>query len=248
MTKKKEILWKHLIQSSLVDSEIKAKALIAAGQVLVNDQRIDKPHVEVDLSSEIRIKKQKKFVSRAGDKLHYFINEYSLSKKFEAAMVLDAGASTGGFTNVALDLGAKKVVAVDVGKAQLDWSIRNHDKVEVFEKTDIQSFVSDHTFDIFLMDISFQSIARISKNLPWNLLKPKALCIFLVKPQFELSSSSIPSGGVVKDQTLRMQALDQVKVSLPHGLGAKAFHADSALEGRMGNRELFLCFDYDKNE
>ncbi|NRA44228.1 MAG: TlyA family RNA methyltransferase [Oligoflexales bacterium] len=230
-----------LVEKNLAEHLKEASALIMAGKVVVNDQRIDKTGQLVDAQCQIRIKGKKSYVSRGGDKLASAIRHFKLEKSFEGKTVLDIGASTGGFTDCALKHGAKQVTALDVGANQLDWSLRVNPQVNSLESTDIRSFDASTypAFDWILADISFNGFARLAPHIV-GAGSPQTLFLLLVKPQFELPSSQVPKGGVITQKELREEALSQA-ISAFEQLGLKLIGSvDSGIKGRSGNQEIFI--------
>src|SRR6478735_3134670 len=155
--KDKYRLDERLVSLGLMGDLTEARALIMAGQVLVDEQRIDKPGHLVRDGQNLRLKDQKRFVSRGGEKLWGAVHDLGLAASLQGATVLDCGASTGGFTDCCLQLGAKKVYALDVGHNQLAWKLRTDPRVVVREQCDIRQVVGiiDETIDFVVADISF---------------------------------------------------------------------------------------------
>jgi 23S rRNA (cytidine1920-2'-O)/16S rRNA (cytidine1409-2'-O)-methyltransferase len=240
-----EPLWELLIDLGLADSKSQAVGLVMAGQVVVGDQRVDKPNTKVSPRLSIRVKGQELFVSRAGLKLFRWAEQTGRLGVFENASVLDIGSSTGGFTDVALTRRCKSVCCVDVGTNQLAWKLRSDERVEVFEKTDIRDFKpAGRAFDLVLMDISFQSISRVFADLPWSAFAPNCKFVFLLKPQFELPSVDVPEGGVVLSESSHKKAIDIVRRTfLERSIDIQDVTASPVL-GRTGNQEFFLYAEF----
>ena len=230
-----------LVELGYCNSLSEAGAVIMAGKAVVNDQRMDKPGVKVGPKDEVRVKGSKEFVSRGGLKLHRAIEDFGVGARFAGAVVLDAGASTGGFTDCCLKLGAEKVFAVDVGTNQLDWSLRQHPKVHVREQTDIRSLgLADvGVLDFIVADLSFIGLAQVLPGLV-ALASPKTELILLVKPQFELPSAEVPKGGVVTSDDDRQKAVANILEILGQLGFSESSVADSRLAGRTGNVEIFV--------
>ena len=171
-----------------------------SGNVFIGSQRIDKPGTKVEMNCNLILKKKNKmWVSRGGYKLDQAIRKFNVDCTDIIAM--DIGASTGGFTDVLIKKGAKKVYSVDVGYGQLDWNIRNNARVVVLEKTNARyldnKLISDK-LDAIVCDVSFISLKKIIKpNVKF--LKTKGWLISLIKPQFEIGKDLLGKGGVVKD-------------------------------------------------
>jgi 23S rRNA (cytidine1920-2'-O)/16S rRNA (cytidine1409-2'-O)-methyltransferase len=245
---KKERLDQGLVRLSLVESLDEARALILAGAVIVNEQRIDKPGTMILLSDKVRLKQKSRFVSRGGDKLLGAIEALGLKTQFNDKIILDIGSSTGGFTDCVLQLGAKKVYAIDVGTNQLAWSLRKDPRVISKEETHIKDFVRPphEAFDWIVADVSFNSISNLADEIAR--LSSRSSLLILVKPQFELEAGQIPRGGIVTDDTDRRKAVDKA-------IGALASHGwkivstlNSPLKGASGNQEIFLYATWDQEQ
>jgi 23S rRNA (cytidine1920-2'-O)/16S rRNA (cytidine1409-2'-O)-methyltransferase len=232
----------RLVRDGLVSDLRQAQALIMAGQVLVGEQRADKAGLFVSDSVAIRVKGLSRFVSRGGEKLWGAIEDLALAELFPAAVVLDCGASTGGFTDCALQLGASRVYALDVGFNQLSWKLRQDLRVVVMEKTDVRDLTSviDPHLKIVLADISFNSLDRLLPALSRVAPETGVDFILLVKPQFELQAEEVPEGGVVMDASSRQKALLLVIQAMQREGLKVLHHVDSRLAGRDGNLEIFV--------
>lgn len=234
-----------LLAREIVTSEKEAEAHILAGNVLVNEQKIQKGSDLVSEDAEVRLKKTSKYVSRGAEKLAGALKDFGLDREFAGCCVLDVGASTGGFTQIALESGAKKVVALEMGNNQLAWELRKDSRIEVHERTSVKDFVPESTnFDWILVDVSFTSVARIVDALARLGTKGKTRALILVKPQFELPVQFVPEGGVVLDDALRQKAVSLATVALEK-VGVKVMGAkDSRLPGTNGNQEIFILCSY----
>lgn len=229
----------YLVEAKLVDSIEKARSLVMAGHVVVNDQRQDKPGYQVRKKDIVRLKSISHFVSRGGEKLYSALKEMGLLESFTATVVLDCGASTGGFADCCLSLGAKKVVCVDIGTNQLDWKVKSDARVVSFEKTDIKSFSSNEVFDWILADLSFVKLVDYVSHLK-NLSASNTQVIALIKPQFELDVSEVPSGGVVIDPSMQKKAIDLVSSKfVSSGYSIERVQRSLVL-GQKGNQEFFI--------
>jgi 23S rRNA (cytidine1920-2'-O)/16S rRNA (cytidine1409-2'-O)-methyltransferase len=198
---KKERIDKLLVDQGLVSTRARAQAMIIAGHILVNDVPITKPGEKILETSSIRLREAElKYVSRGALKLKAAMDTFHLSVAGQAA--LDIGASTGGFSEVLLEYGARKVFAIDVGTNQLAWKIRNDPRVVSRENCNAR-YLEPKNFDevpsFFVMDVSFISIRLILPTVR-KLLMPESPCVVLFKPQFELGREWVGEGGVVKDQ------------------------------------------------
>jgi 23S rRNA (cytidine1920-2'-O)/16S rRNA (cytidine1409-2'-O)-methyltransferase len=238
--KKPQRLDDMLIQLGFFESLAQARSSIMAGHVIVNDQRIDKPGSSIGQDAIIRIKGMERFVSRGGEKLLAAITALNLKDDFIDKVILDVGASTGGFTDCVLQLGAKTSIALDVGTAQLDWKLRSDPRVIAIEKTDIKEFdaPADHVINWVLADVSFTSLAKLIPYIRKS--APKARLLLLVKPQFELPREKIPDGGIVTDDQDRALALELVVKALKSEGYTIEQTLDAPVAGRQGNREIFV--------
>ncbi len=240
--KDKYRLDERLIALGLALDVVEARALIMAGQVLVDEQRVDKPGQMVREAQNLRLKEQKRFVSRGGDKLWGAIHDLGIAHLFLGATVLDCGASTGGFTDCSLQLGAAKVYALDVGHNQLAWKLRTDPRVVVQEQCDIRevSGIIDHSINIAVADISFNSLDRLLPALRAAVPAKAVHFLLLVKPQFELSADEVPVGGVVEDDASRQSALTIAQRAIKREGLEFLQSVDSQVSGREGNREIFV--------
>lgn len=242
MASKKERIDKILVDRGMVQSRERARALIMAGQVVVADHVAEKAGQMVPVEAEVRLKGEMlPFVSRGGMKLQKALDEFNID--VAGLVALDVGASTGGFTDCLLQRGAAKVLAVDVGYAQLAWQLRRDERVVNLEKTNIRYLTPDRLQevpDIAVIDASFISLAKV---LPAtiSLLKDEGLIIALIKPQFEVGRGEVGKGGVVRDAEKHREVIAAIK-SLAELLGLKVRGVtESPILGPKGNRE-FLIF------
>lgn len=208
----KERLDITLYKKGLVRSRNTAKSLIEANQVLVNGKIINKANFLVSLDETIEILEPMKYVSRAGLKLEKGITTFNIDLKDK--VVLDIGASTGGFTDCSLQFGAKKVYALDVGHDQLDKSLLSNSKVMNLEKTnvkDLNSIKFDEAIDVIVCDVSFISLKHVFSNIKF-LTNSDTIMLFLIKPQFELSPEIISKcNASVKNKKYHDMAIQKVK-------------------------------------
>jgi len=237
----KERLDKIVVERGLAESRTRAQAMILAGQVLVSDQRIDKPGQMVDADAEIRIKGESlRYAGRGGLKLEAALTAFNVDPAGKNC--LDVGASTGGFTDCLLQRGAARVWAVDVGHNQLVWRLRQDPRVEVLEGVNARSLepsLFPVRFDLATVDVSFISLAIVLPPLA-RLLTEDAECILLVKPQFEVGRGEVGRGGIVKDPLKHRRVLQSVREAANDcGLVAVAVVASPIL-GAKGNREFLM--------
>jgi 23S rRNA (cytidine1920-2'-O)/16S rRNA (cytidine1409-2'-O)-methyltransferase len=239
-TAKKVRLDKLIFERGLVQSREKAKALILAGNVLVNEQVVDKAGSLIKQDDRVSLKERMKYVSRGGLKLEHALNEFTLDVNDTIAM--DVGASTGGFTDCLLQNGAAKVYAVDVGYGQFDLKLRNDRRVVLFEKTNIRHLERDaikDRIDIAVIDVSFISLLIVIPKV-LEFLKERAEIIALIKPQFEVGRKDVGKGGVVKDEEKRHAAVDKIKSeSEKMGLAVDGI-TESPIKGPKGNVEYLI--------
>ncbi len=238
---KKERLDILLVERGLTSSREKAKKLIMAGLVFVDQQREDKAGTKIDKEADIFVKEDPNpYVSRGGLKLHKAIRAFDI--QLEEAICMDVGASTGGFTDCMLQHGAQKVYSVDVGYGQFDWGLRQNPKVVCLEKTNVR-YLTDETvtdlLDFVSVDVSFISLSKILEPV-LKLMKDSAYICCLIKPQFEAGREKVGKKGVVKDPAVHEEVInrivgifEQLKV-LPLGLGY------SPITGPEGNIEYLI--------
>jgi 23S rRNA (cytidine1920-2'-O)/16S rRNA (cytidine1409-2'-O)-methyltransferase len=230
-----------LMERGLADSREKAQALILAGQVLVDEQKVQKCGTLVRVKAPLRLLGVSlKYVSRGGLKLEGALEHFRINP--DGRICLDIGASTGGFTDCLLQRGAAKVFAVDVGTNQLDWKLRRDPRVVVLERTNARHLKFEligQRVGLVTMDVSFISATLILPAIP-PLLEPWGEALVLVKPQFEVGKGQVGKGGIVRDSDLRLQAVAKVSRKLLD-LGFRDLaHTESVLPGAEGNREYFL--------
>ncbi len=230
-----------LAARGLAESREKAQAIIFAGQVLVNGQKIDKAGALVPGDAEIRILGETlRYVSRGGLKLEKALHEFEVS--VEGKVALDIGASTGGFTDCMLQHGCGKVYAVDVGYGQLAWKLRQDPRVVVIERTNIRALepqLVPEPADIAVVDVSFISLEKVIPAV-LKLLKPNSEIIALIKPQFEAGKESVGKGGIVRDPAARIAAVEKVSECI-RGLGLEIRGViPSPITGQDGNVEFLI--------
>jgi len=238
-----------LVARQLVSSRTMATRHIQAGEVLVNQQRVTKPATKVADNDTIELTTSgPRFASRAGHKLAGALEAFPI--EVADARCLDAGASTGGFTDVLLRHGAKHVVAVDVGHDQLVPWLRSDPRVEVHEGLNVRYLTRDDIgapVDIIVSDLSFISLRLVIQALV-GVCKPEAQLVLMIKPQFEIGRQKLPKTGVVVDPAQRRDAvLGVIEAAVHHGLAPQAITA-SSLPGQDGNKEFFFWATYKVNE
>lgn len=216
--------------------------MIMAGDVYVDGQRCDKAGTRIGTDATIEVRGGIPYVSRGGLKLQAALDafDYDCTER----VVIDVGASTGGFTDCVLQHGAVRVYAVDVGYGQLAWELRQDDRVVVIERTNIrhmQPDAIDEPCDLAVIDCSFISLELVLPNT-LHFLKPDADVIALVKPQFEAGRENVGKGGVVRDEQARNEAIESV-LETARNLGLQVIdRTDSPVHGPAGNVEHLVWF------
>jgi 23S rRNA (cytidine1920-2'-O)/16S rRNA (cytidine1409-2'-O)-methyltransferase len=250
-----------LVERGFAESRHKAQALLLAGQILVNEQKVEKPGQTVDPEAEIRVLRQLRFASRAGAKLQAALDHFHIS--VDGRTCADLGASTGGFTDCLLQNGACKVYAFDVGKGQLAWKLQRDPRVIVRDAFNVRALCpADMPEDISLVsiDLSFISVTKVLPSLKDSIVSPRVAendkppeseihmvdIVVLVKPQFEVGKGEVGKGGIVRDSDKRIQALEMVM-----GFAAqKGFRvvgsSPSPIAGAGGNQEFLLYLQLEK--
>jgi len=239
-TEKKIRLDLLLVQKGLAESREKARALIMAGLVEVDQVAANKPGHLVAPLSTLSIKKTLPYVSRGGLKLEAALDRFSVDVKDR--VLLDVGASTGGFTDCLLQRGAKKVVAVDVGYGQFHWKLRQDPRVVLLEKTNIRNLAPGtvkEDLDGAVIDVSFISL-KLALPAASRLLKPQAFAIVLVKPQFEVGKGQVGKGGVVRDPALHQEVLDSLCAFFGEVGWKVEGQIPSPVLGPKGNKEFLV--------
>ena len=247
--KNKMRLDEYLVENEYFENLEIAKRQIMVGNIIVNEQKVDKPGeiISLDKIKSIRIKeKDIPYVSRGGLKLEKAIKVFELD--FKDKIVLDIGASTGGFTDCSLQNGAKFVYAIDVGTNQLDWKLRNDSRVKSIENkhiNDLEKKDLQDDIDIIVMDISFISIKKVLYKIK-EFLKDNGFAIFLIKPQFEAERSEIYKG-IVDDFSVHKRIINEVVEE------AKIYQlflenlTVSPIKGTKGNTEYLAKFNKKNN-
>lgn len=230
-----------LYTKGLAVSREKARAMILAGEVKVDGNMVDKPGTGIKEEADITVESSiPRYVSRGGFKLEKAIKEFQVS--FQDKVVLDVGASTGGYTDCALQNGAGKVYAVDVGYGQLDWSLRNNPQVINIERTNIRYFTLEdlgEKVDIITVDVSFISTALVFPVIK-HFLNEKGVIICLIKPQFEAGKDKVGKKGVVRDAGVHIDVLlNCINFALKEGLMCTDV-TYSPITGPQGNIEYFI--------
>ena len=237
----KERLDVLLVKRELATSREKAKAIIMAGNVLVDGQREDKAGSMFADTVTITVKeKALPYVSRGGLKLEKAMKNFEI--KLIGKTCMDVGSSTGGFTDCMLQNGARKVYAIDVGRGQLDWKLRQDKRVVCMERTNIRYVTGEEVpelIDFASIDVSFISLTKVLLPV-YNLLKEEAGVVCLIKPQFEAGREKVGKKGVVRDAKIHEEVILMVGL-FANSIGFEICHLDfSPIKGPEGNIEYLL--------
>lgn len=239
---------KLLLERQLVPSRQRAQALVLAGKVIVNGQKVDKSGTLIDAASEIRLLGDDlKYVGRGGLKLERALQHWKIDVRDRVC--LDVGASTGGFTDCLLQHGAVRVIAIDTGQGQIAFQLRVDPRVRLLEKANARYLTREQLgeeVDLIAMDVSFISAALVlppvfSAAFPEDINERAGReLIVLVKPQFEVGRNLVGKGGIVRDPTAQQQAVEKIRAAV-QSLGSKSIDViESPILGAEGNREFLL--------
>ena len=249
MKKKASRLDSEVLARGLAASRERARALILAGQVRVNGQQVTKAGAAVAEGDAITlVEPDHPYVSRGGVKLAHALDAFGID--VTGRLALDVGASTGGFTDVLLRRGARRVIALDVGHGQLDWRLRNDPRVVVIERVNARTLSPEQlpsdarAFDIATMDVSFISARQVLPAIA-PLPRAGADMVILVKPQFEAGRAEVGKGGLVRDPDVHARVVDEVTAAAS-ALGLTRIQVtESPITGTEGNREFLLHLRHD---
>lgn len=229
----------------LVASRERAQALILAGKVLVNDQKVDKSGAQIDNESPIRLLGEDlKYVSRGGLKLECALEHWRIDVNGKTC--LDVGASTGGFTDCLLQHGAARVIAIDTGYGQMDFKLRQDARVRLLEKTNARFLTRETLAEpvaFVAMDVSFISATLVLPAVISSVFtaeSPGGQIVVLVKPQFEAGREHVGKGGIVRDEGIQLASLETVRAALTELGATRTESIDSPILGAEGNREFLL--------
>ena len=244
---KRERIDKLLVTKGLADSRTRAQAMVMAGVVLVNEERVEKPSALCLENAVIRIKgaddPAARYVGRGGLKLEAALQEFKVDVR--GLTCLDVGASTGGFTDCLLQQGARKVVAVDVGHNQMDWRLRTDRRVELREGVNARHLEPEDfatKFDLAVMDVSFISARKVMPAIV-PLLTVAGRLIVLIKPQFEVGRGEVGSGGIVRDPAKHQRVVAEVNQTA-EVLGLNTLRVmESPIRGAEGNVEYLALYE-----
>jgi 23S rRNA (cytidine1920-2'-O)/16S rRNA (cytidine1409-2'-O)-methyltransferase len=232
-----------LAERDLAPSREKAQAMILAGEVMVDGQKAQKPGQPAADDARIEVAEKPRYVSRGGQKLEGALRSFGID--VSGWVCLDVGASTGGFTDCLLQHGADKVYAIDVGHNQLDWRIRQNERVLVHEGVNARYLpegLIPEPVDLIVSDVSFISILLILPVLP-PLLRDSGRMVLLVKPQFEVGREQVGKGGIVRDPALHAEVCAKVETALQL-LGFATRIVESPILGAEGNKEFLLYAEH----
>lgn len=238
MKKRLDVL---VFEKGFVDSREKAKAVIMAGHVYVDNQKADKCGTSYDENVKIEVRDyEQKYVSRGGYKLEKALNSFPIN--LNGCITMDIGASTGGFTDCMLQNGAKKVYSIDVGYGQLAWKLRNDSRVVNLERTNMRKVTKEQipdSIDFFSIDVSFISL-RLLLPVARELMNDNATAVCLIKPQFEAGREKIGKKGVVSDKNVHIEVVKGI-VDFCVGNGFDVLGLDfSPIKGPEGNIEYLI--------
>jgi 23S rRNA (cytidine1920-2'-O)/16S rRNA (cytidine1409-2'-O)-methyltransferase len=235
-----------LVEQGLVSGRDRARAFVLAREVAVDGVTVAQPSMSVWSDSELTLIEKPRYVSRGGDKLAHALLRTAIEVKGKSC--LDIGASTGGFTDCLLQNGAAHVFAVDVGYGELHMTLRNDQRVTIFERTNARNLPNfDKIIEFAVMDVSFISVKKILPSL-FETIRPEAEILVLVKPQFEANRSEILKGGVVRDSRVHARTVVEIGIyAMELGLRINGI-IRSPLKGPAGNMEFFLRLSKPKAE
>jgi 23S rRNA (cytidine1920-2'-O)/16S rRNA (cytidine1409-2'-O)-methyltransferase len=235
---------KFLVLKGFVTSRNKARELIKNNKIKINDKIVNKTSFEVSKSDNIEILEEKIYVSRAAWKLRNYLEKYNIT--FEEKTVLDIGASTGGFSEVSLEKGARKIVAVDVGNNQLDEKLKQNPKIISYEKTDFRDFEYNEKFDVIVSDVSFISLNKLIEKIDEFAKKD---IILLFKPQFEVGIGiKRDKKGVVLDTIAIEKARRKFEINCKNIEWKLLRSEESSVRGKEGNIEYIYHFIKENND
>lgn len=232
-----------MVERGLAINRRRAQTLIMSGIVFCGTTRIDKPGSQISVDVELKLRgRAHPWVSRGGLKLAHALKYFAVDPSGKTC--LDIGASTGGFTNVLLSYGATRVYAVDVGHGQIDWSLRQENRVTVLERTNARTLTHTEVpekADLIVCDTSFIGL-EVVLPAPLSLAAASATVIALIKPQFEVGRGKVGKGGVVRDKNLHQEVCERISgwlenLSEWHVLGI----TESPIKGPKGNKEFLIA-------
>ena len=244
---KRERVDKMLVERGLAPTRTRAQALVMAGRVLAGERRVEKPSETLPPDAPLRVRggddPAARYVGRGGLKLERALKEFQIDPR--GMTCIDVGASTGGFTDCLLQHGAVRVVALDVGHNQIDYSLRTDPRVEVREGVNARHLTPAEfaeRFDLAVMDVSFISATKVLPAVV-PLLKEGGRVVVLIKPQFEVGKGEVGKGGVVRDPAQHARVVEEVNAAA-RALGLQVRGVtDSPITGADGNREFLALYE-----
>jgi 23S rRNA (cytidine1920-2'-O)/16S rRNA (cytidine1409-2'-O)-methyltransferase len=231
-----------LVDRGLVESRTKAQALVMAGEVMVDGRAVVKAGTLISEESEITVIGPPPFVSRGGLKLDYALDQFKID--VSSKVIIDVGASTGGFTDCLLKRGAKRVYAIDVGYGQLDYRLRQDSRVVVMDRVNARYPITmPEKVDLATIDVSFISVEKIIPSVA-RMVKEGGILLVLIKPQFEARRNEVGKGGIIKQPGVHAHVLGRfIAWIVRNGFRLKGLVASPIL-GASGNREFFILFNF----
>ena len=239
--KKKARIDQTLVERGFFESREQAQRAIMAGEVRVGERVVEKPSEMIQIDATISVAESPRFVGRGALKISGALDHFKIEVHDKVA--LDIGASTGGFTDCLLQRGAAKVFAVDVGRGQLAWKIRNDPRVVVLEKVNARFLSREEIpepIDICVIDVSFISLTLILPRA-FELITPDGVILALIKPQFELQRKDVGRGGIVREPELHEKAQQKIVNFVEESDYRVVGLVPSAITGTDGNQEFFIC-------
>jgi 23S rRNA (cytidine1920-2'-O)/16S rRNA (cytidine1409-2'-O)-methyltransferase len=239
--KKKARIDQTLVERGFFESRERAQRAVMAGEVRVGEQLITKPAAMIETDATVSIAESPQFVGRGATKLSGALDFFNIDAAGKVA--LDIGASTGGFTDCLLQRGAAKVFAVDVGRGQLAWKIRNDPRVVVLEKINARFLPRQEVpepVDLCVIDVSFISLTLILPRA-FELITPDGVVLALIKPQFELQAKDVGRGGIVREPALHEKAQEKIVTFVKEAGYRVVGLVPSSITGTDGNQEFFIC-------
>lgn len=229
----------YIVELGLAESRNMAQELIKEGSVSLNEEICNKPAKDIKKGARVSVVKKKQWVSRGGKKLFDALKSFEIDVVGKTA--LDVGSSTGGFTQVLLQEGAEKIVAVDVGTNQLHQSLRNVPSISILEQTDIREISSKLVdfFDLVVVDVAFISIEKVIKDIEVTAKKGGDIVV-LYKPQFEAGKKNISKNGLVKKETEVQKMLGDFLNTLDQSSLHFVQSKNAYIKGKKGNQEIFV--------
>lgn len=232
-----------LVENGFAESRDRAKSLIIAGRVFGGGKRLDKPGIATDPELPIEVKgKDHPYVSRGGVKLAHALDRLGINVNGKKA--LDVGASTGGFTDCLLQRGAVSVTALDVGKGQINWRLRNDARVRLIEGFNARKITPENpggAYNMVTIDVSFISLKLILGSVA-KTVAPGGFLIALVKPQFEAKREEVGKGGIIKDGAIHQRVVNEVRDCGKSYDLEPIDEMESPIKGAKGNKEFFVIF------